>query len=548
MAGVAAAPGVWQQVWLVAGLRWRLLRNSLRSQRAQLELIGNFLVVGLGGLLAAGGAVGFAAGAFLAVNRNAPQTFVLLLWAVLLVWQLLPLMLAAFSSGMGMRGLLHLPFHFRAFFLLNLFYGLFDPAAMLALVWLAGIAAGVALAKPVLLPWTLLLLAVFAGFCLFLNRVIYLWLERLLARRRTREILFVVFILAMLSLQFLGPAAERWGRTVAPYWQAMDEWTWLLPPGLAGESLFGARGAAMQAAAATGLALYAAAFGLLLRRRLLAQYRGEDLGETTAPEQPRATKTETAGTFAWELRGLSRPVAALFQKEVRYLLRNSVLLLNLFAPLLIVAFLALAQTSGKNSRFLSRAPVEFLFPGVIGYALLVLTQTSHNSFAFEGRGIQFYLLAPVRFREVLLGKNLLQAILMAAEFAVLWVVVAMLAGVPGPALTLATLAAAAFVALVNFSVGNYMSLAYPRRFDFGKFRQRQSGMTVLVTLAVQLLTIGLSGLIFAGAYVWKRMWLAALVFLVLAGAAFGLYRWSLGYCSEVAARKREVLTAELCRG
>lgn len=547
MAGVAAAPGVWQQVWLVAGLRWRLLRNSLRSQRAQLELIGNFLVVGLGGLLAVGGAVGFAAGAFLAVNRNTPQTLVLLLWAVLLVWQLLPLLLAAFSSGAGMRGLLHLPFRFRAFFLLHLFYGLFDPAAMLSLAWLAGIAAGVTLAKPVLLPWTLLLLAVFAAFCLFLNRVIYLWLERLLARRRTREILFVVFILAMLSLQFLGPAMERWGKAVAPYWQAIYEWTWLLPPGLAGESLFGVRGVAMQAAAAAGLALYAAAFGLLLRRRLLAQYRGEDLGETMAPEQLQPVKREAASELAWELPGLSRPVAAVFRKEVRYLQRNSVLLLNLLAPLLILAFLAFAQTAGRNSQFLSRAPIEILFPAAIGYALLVLTQTSYNSFAFEGRGIQFYLLAPVRFREVLLGKNLLQAILIAAEFAVIWVVVAVLAAPPGPALTLATLVAAAFVVLVNFSVGNYMSLAYPRRFDFGKFRQRQSGMTVLVTLAVQLFTMGLSGLIFAGTYFLKKIWLAVLAFLLLAAAAYALYHWSLGHCSQLAERKREVLTAELCR-
>ncbi len=547
MAGVTTTPGPWQQVGLVAGLRWRLLRNSLRSERAQLELTGTFLVVGLGAVMALGGAVGFAAGAFSAVRRNSPQIFVLLLWVVLLVWQLLPLMIAAFSAGAGMRGLLYLPFRFRAFFLLNLFYGLSDPAAILGVVWLVAAAAGVAMADLALLPWTALLLLVFGALCLFLNRVIYLWLERLLARRRTREILFVVFILAMLSLQFVGVAAERWGKTAAPYLQTIYEWAWILPPGLVGMSVFGARGFGLQLAAALLLALYAAAFGLLLRRRLLAQYRGEDLGETLAPQQAQAARREPAGELEWELPGVSHQVAAIFYKEVRYLLRNSALLMNLFVPLLIFVFIAFAQTAGEKSQLLSRAPKELLFPAAIGYAMLVLTQSGHNSFAFDGRGIQFFLVAPLRFREVLLGKNLVLGMLIAVEFAAIWVFLAFLVAVPGPAVTLTTLAAAVFIGLVNFSVGNYLSLAHPRRFDFGKFRQRQSGMTVLVALAVQLFTLGLCGSIFAAAYFLKMMWLAALVLILLAAAAFGLYRWSLERCSQLAGSKREVLTAELCK-
>ena len=42
----------------------------------------------------------------------------------------------------------------------------------------------------------------------------------------------------------------------------------------------------------------------------------------------------------------------------------------------------------------------------MAYLILILLSPAYNSFAFEGKGIQTYFMAPVRFRDVLLGKNL----------------------------------------------------------------------------------------------------------------------------------------------
>lgn len=546
MAGMRAGSGVWQQVCLVAELRWRLLRNSLRSPRAQLELVGTLLVTGLGGLAALGGALGFAVGSYAAIRQGSPQLLTVLLWAIFLAWQLLPVMLAALATGIGLRGLLVLPLRFRTFFLLHLASGIFDPAGIIALVWLGGVLVGVGLAAPQRLAANALLLLGFALFALLLNRLLYLWLERLLARRRTREALTLVFILTMFGLQLVGLAAERWGKTIAPLLQQVYDRTLILPPGLVGAAVAGGGSIGAWLGALLWLGAYVVGCGWLLRRRLLAQYRGEDWSETATLQSAQAA-SEAAGKLIWELPGVSPQVAAVFAKEVRYLLRNGVQLLNLLAPLFFLVFLTFALTPKGETGFWSRGP-DVLFPMAVGYVVLVLAPIVYNSFAFDGRGIQFFLIAPIRFRTVLLGKNLLQGMIWAAEFFVVWLWIGWHVGPPRAALTLVTLVAMAFVTLVNFSIGNYMSVTYPRRFDFGNFRQRQSGMTILVILAVQLVVLGICIPVFFLAFRPQTLWLASTIFVILAVLSFGLYRWSLEHGSRLAERKHEVLTDELCRG
>jgi hypothetical protein len=101
---------------------------------------------------------------------------------------------------------------------------------------------------------------------------------------------------------------------------------------------------------------------------------------------------------------------------------------------------------------------------------------------------------------------------------------------------------------VNCAAGNLVSLYFPRRFEFGMFRrQRPSGVTMLISMGIQAVLLGLSGGIFVLAR-WKGViWLSVLIYLVLAAAAWPLYRWALRRCDQVAPSRREVLTTELCR-
>lgn len=548
MAGVAHAPGIGKQVVLIAELRWRLFRNSLRLPKVQLDLIGTILTALIGAIFALGGGLGLGTLTYLIVGRGKYDMLAFVFWAVFLSWQVLPVFLAAFSTDLDVKSLLRFPLRFPAFFLLSLSYGLFDPVALMGLIWLVCIGGGMVLARPEAAVWAIPLLLVFAAMNLLLNRVVFSWVEKLLARRRSREIFFVVFILAMFSIQFAGLAAERWEKQIELVGRRVLVYAGALPPGIVGLSavafLQGELGSAGLLAGA--LTLYTALFGYLLRRRLLRQYRGEELGESRAPERVQLDRSQTK-LLGWELPGLSGPVAAVFEKEVRYLMRNGIMWVNLAAPLVGIVAMGLAAGQAKELSGMFSRMQDMVFPSAVAFMVMVSAQMAQNSLAFDGWGVQAYLTAPVTFRQVMLGKNLLHAAVILAQTVALWLLISIARRPPGMVIFLATLAALAYALLVNFAVGNLLSVHYPRPFDFGKFRQRQSGMTVLIGLGLQLVVFGIAGLVFSLSLLFELPWVALLVFLLLAVGAFVLYLWSLDVCTRTAQEKREVLVAELCR-
>jgi ABC-2 type transport system permease protein len=527
-----------------------MFRNSLRTTSARLDVLGVVLVGVLTGLFAAGVGFGLGVASFFLAREGRFGLLALPLWAVFTLWQFMPLMLATSTVAFDFRNLLRFPLRFSAFFLLSLAYGLLDPAALASLLWLACIALGLALARPDLLPWILLVLAVFAAMNLLLSRMVFSWIERLLARRRSREALLAILLLVCLVFQLTTALGSRWEKRLKPYVLVSLPFIAQLPPGLAGRALAGVaqRQAATMAAPLALLLAYALACGLLLERRLRAQYAGEDLSEGQAPRRVATASAAFAAPCAsFASRFLSAPVATVFAKEWRYLFRNSVLLLNSFLPIILVVFFAVAWSNPRRSAgFLARNP-ELAFPGAAAYMFLIVGQFALNALAYEGRGIQVLFLAPVRFRDVLVGKNLMFGLLLAVETALVWLVMSLLFRPPGAAVTLATLSGLVFAALVQSVVGNWLSLKFPRRFEFGRYRQRPSGITMLVAFGLQIFLIGLAAAVILFAQWSGRIWLVAAVFLALDAIMLWVYRATLDAFTRLAARQQEVLTAQLCR-
>ena len=547
MAGVARPAGVGQQVAIIAGLRWRMFRNSLRTTSDWLNLVAIVLASLLGGFFVVSIGVGLGVAAHMFVVRGTPEFLAVPMLAVFLFWQFVPLLMSGSTTSFDFRNLLRFPLRFPAFFLLNLAYALFDPAAAGSLVWLVCIAAGILLARPDLLFWTLLVMVVFAATNLLLGRMIFSWLERLLARRRSREALVALFLLLLLSLQLLGAVGGRWEKHLKPYAALLLPTLQLFPPGLAGQALAdAARGNASAVLMSTALqAAYGLAFGLLLHRRLRAQYLGEDLGETPAPvAAPAASATSLTSSASIVSSFLPGPVAAVFEKELRYLYRNTMQGLSLVVPLILIVFFAISARQRPGP--FTRSP-EFAFPAAVAYMLLVVAPLAHNSFAFDGRGIQLLFVAPVRFRDVLLGKNLVFCLILLVETAVVWLMVRFLFYPPGAMIVVATLTGLLFVALVHFIAGNWLSLQFPRRFEFGQLRRRAAGVSVLVGLALQVVLLGLVAVVFLVARWRGQMWIVPVVFLALSGIALPVYLAMLEYATRLAPDKREVLTSQLCR-
>src|SRR5262249_40599889 len=127
----------------------------------------------------------------------------------LIWWQLFPILLAGFAPQFSFKTLLRFPLNFSTFYLIGLAYGLADAAAVAALVWMGAMIAGTLVSRPSVVPAMLLACALFAALNVTIERLMGAWLEKLLSKRRSREAVFGIFILCMISLQFLNPLLQR---------------------------------------------------------------------------------------------------------------------------------------------------------------------------------------------------------------------------------------------------------------------------------------------------------------------------------------------------
>ena len=96
---------------------------------------------------------------------------------------------------------------------------------------------------------------------------------------------------------------------------------------------------------------------------------------------------------------ISGPVAAVFMKEIRYLFRNSMQLLNLVLPIILVAIFGMSwhDTPSRTGAFRSAfSGASLAYPGAVAYAMLVVIQLFLNSFAYDSSGVQMFFLAPVK--------------------------------------------------------------------------------------------------------------------------------------------------------
>ena len=550
MADVALPTGLFEQIRLIAGLRWRILRNSLRKKNNRLDLIG-LIFAGIGGaVLAFGLCFAFYAGAYEFLSKGHAGWMAALFWGIFVFWQGFPIFVAGFGASFEFKTLLRFPLNLRAFYIIGLAYGLSDFSALASLCWLLAMTAGATVARPGILPAMILISSVFVLFNVTLERLIGSWLEKLLSRRRSRELFIGLFLLSMVSLNFVMPLVQRYGTTGRPVLLRLLPYFSWLPPSLAGRAI--AAVAQLQPAGflvgAGVLLLYVFFVSLLMWRRFAAQYRGEELSETAAPLQASVRHTAKKDEGADGLSLLSPQVAAVVRKEFRYLTRNGFSFFTLLMPPLLVLIFT-SQFAGKHPTVpIKGISAETFFPGMMAYLILILMAPAYNSFAFEGRGIQTFFTAPVRFREVFLGKNLVLAAVLAFEFALAMGMLTWRLGLPSTPRLVATLAAIVFTVVGQLTIANWSSLNFPRKLEFGKMGgQSQSGMAVLVAFGSQIILGGCSGVIFFMGRWTGEPWLPAEAFAVLAAAAVGGYVASLDPLTQLAEKKKETLIEALCR-
>jgi ABC-2 type transport system permease protein len=551
VANVASDVSVATQIRLVAGLRWRILRNNLRRKNSRLDLIGLIWAAIVSGALVIGLSFAFYWGAYIAFSTSHFGWLLLLFWSIFIFRQAVPILIAGFGATFEFRTLLRFPLSLPAFYLLALAYGFADFPAIASLCWLLAIAIGAGIANPALLPAVFLTLLLFVLMNTTFERLVGSWMERLLARRRTRELIFGLFVLLSVTFQFIGPVITRYakGSSLASGLLVL-RYLSPFPPSLATHALASAAGgqSAEFLGSTAGLIAYLGVFSTLLWFRFAAQYRGEELSEAAASGRIGARSVPRTGPPGDTLGFLPPQVAAVLRKEFRYLSRNGFVLVSLLLPPILV-LLFTSQFGGRHPSVTHRAvSPELLFPGMMGYLVLMLMTPAYNCFAYEGRGIQTYFTAPVRFQDVLLGKNIMHLGVLIFEIALSIIVLALRIGLPSTPVFVATIAAVIFAVAGQFAIADWVSLSFPRKLEFGSMRgQRSSGVSIWIAFGVQFLLAGISSLILLTGRWTNSPWLPAEAFIGLAAASIAGYFATLEALSNVAEKKKELLIETLCR-
>ncbi len=552
MAELIASPEFRGQFIALSRLRWQTLFNSLRSTRGSLELFSRVFIGLLYAVFGVGGAFGLGAAAAYFASQGKVEFLAFLFWPVFLFWQLFPVMATAFAEGITSSHLLRFPLTFPSFFFISVTYGLLDPITLVSELWLAGIAIGVGVVRPSLFAATALILFLFAIFNILLSRMLFAWIERWLAQRRTREIMGVIFFLLLLSAQFIGPLIahynERSSRQIGLVVSQISPVQRVLPPGATAAAIAQISSGQWLAALAytAGLCGYVLATGWLLAIRLRAEYGGEKLSES-APRVKIHTGVRKLQK-GWDVFGLPAPLAAIFEKEIRYIARSGPLLFTMIVPLVMLLLFRLGPGKlGSLGPHMAHT-ADLAFPIGAGYVLLLLTNISYNALGGDGSGVQFFFAAPVEFRTVIFGKNLAYTAITLLQIFVIWLAVCFLYYPPSLSILFTTIAALLFAWPIEFSAANLLSLYSPKRVEYGAFgRQRPPQTTALASIVIHAVIFGVIALVVFATRMVGKFWIAALVFLLLAALALPLYLFILKRMDGISSDRREDLISELSR-
>jgi ABC-2 type transport system permease protein len=537
-----------------AALAWiqtRMFFNGLRTRRGSVELGARILTFIVFSAIAIGPSIGLGIGAYFGASRGQRLAIAVLLWVLFLAWQFFAALAPALAGqNPELSHLLRYPVSFGSWILLFLVYGLAAPSTLIGLLWATAMGIGICVARPDLLLWTALTLALFVFFNLLLSRTILAWIERWLAQRRTREIVTAIFLFLALGAQALNPAFHQSGHgplygigrqeaahLSARVWNVQK----VFPPGLATDSITQAmqhhpfRGAASLA----WLGLYTLGAGGLLVVRLRSESRGENLSE--APR--RSTKARPKNPSR-KLLDFSGPIAAVFEKDLRYLMRSGPMLYNLAAPLVMAVVFGGAIRGGK----VSSIRLEYALPIGMVWAFLGLTRLVDNNLGAEGDGIQFYFLSPTPMRTVILGKNFFHLLLFLLEAILISALVIFRLGLPAPAIAAATVAWLLFAVPANFAIGNLLSINMPYRVNMSRIRRETGALgNGLLSMLTQfgILAVGAAVLVPCGLF--GHNWWATPILLVLAVVALFVYLRVLGNVDRMVQSRMESLTLEIMK-
>jgi hypothetical protein len=536
-------------------LKWTLFRNAMRSRKAVLSKIASILgtLAALGLALLIAFILGFAVynvlspGASSQILAQLPpdhpfaaelrdvmkrgSTLLFMIFGILyLMWATVPLSLGGGSQFTPGRLLLY-PVSLRKLFALDFLSELTSLGTIFAVPIILALAlgAGAALGH-IMLALLAALLSIACG--ISLAKWLSTSMGALMQKRRTRgeTVLALIGVLVALGGAFLGELTAYMMRHA----DSLGGLRWT-PPGAAAVALTEGLRAGGEGAYSQSLAVLAGYTIILVFVTYLIARRAA-LGAGGAKRSAVQTRMpEGQMQTGWQLPFLSAPISAVIEKELRYAMRNAQLRMMAVMPLVLIAVRVLrGSRPGGNNELASHVALDansfasytdgLLVAAGVLYVFLILSSLACNLFAYEAGGMRSFILSPIDRRTILLGKNLTITFL-AFVFCTVLLMVNQLVfrDLSWTSLLFASLSFLFFAACFAV-IGNWLSIRFPKRLQFGK-RMNASGVTgfllipILIVLAAPVFFAAFAGYL-AQSFMVKYATLA--LFAVVAVALYGL--------------------------
>jgi ABC-2 type transport system permease protein len=250
----------------------------------------------------------------------------------------------------------------------------------------------------------------------------------------------------------------------------------------------------------------------------------------------------------WQLPFISAQLSAVLEKELRYAMRNAQVRMMALMPLILILIRFVNSRRWGTTRppaaddFLAYGSGLLPLGGVL-YVFLILAGISCNSFAFEEGGMRTLILSPVDRRKILLGKNI-SVTLIALVFSTVLLILntIIFQDLSFRAILFVALSFVVFAA-ISSTIGNWISIRFPKRMRFGK-RLNLSGVAGLLLIPMVMLLAAPPLLATVVGYVTRNL-LNVYTSLALMGLlSLGLYFVMLNFQGRLlAAREIEILEA-----
>lgn len=456
-----------------------------------------------------------------------------------LYWQVVPLLMAATGASLELRKLQVYPIPAAQLFSIEVLLRV--TAAVEMILILVGLALGI-LMNPAIPKWAAPMLAPYILFNLFLAVGLRDLVARILAHKRIREVAFLLLVICAGLPQLLmlrGPVGGKGFRTL--FGDAWIGWPWA-----ATASLLQQKAIIQSLVIVLAWAAAAAIFGYWQFRTSLSF----DAQAASATEvRPARRDGLVEKFFRWPSLLFRDPLAALIEKEIRFLLRSPrfrlVFLMGFTFGLVIWLPLAL----GKSG--LSKSVLGTNYLTVVSvYSLLLLSEVCFwNSFGFDRSAAQFYFLAPVPFWRVLVGKNLSAVFFIGLEITAVTIVCASLGMPLNPVRLAEAYSVAAVLTIFLLAAGNLLSIHQARAVNPAtSFRSGAAGRVQAMLFIIYPVAGIPAGLAYLARWAFDSEVAFFLVLAFDAVVAVIVYRIALQSAVEAAERIKESMVAALSSG